>query len=163
MPREGLVYRDRTTETFCGFAFWNNKNQGNVGTSLRTASALGIADFFCTIGDRYTRPRSDTIYSNYRHPVFSFKDFETFIESAPQHCQLIAVEQHEKAVCLSNFEHPQRALYIFGAEDEGIPKKYLEQIKHKVCLPSPIGISMNLSACASIIMWDRYKNFSTNS
>lgn len=158
MAREGMTYRDKTTETFCGFAFFNSKLQGNVGTALRTASALGIADFFCTIGDRYIRPRSDTIYSNYRHPVFSFDNFDAFIASFPQHCQLIAVEQHDKARCLSEFEHPQRALYVFGAEDEGIPRKYVDQIKQKICLPSPIGISMNLSACASIVMWDRYKS-----
>ena len=156
MPKVGFTYRDKQTEKFCGLVVLNPKLEGNIATLFRSAAALDSVDFLATIGERYERLRGDTVCSTRRIPCFHFPEFRSFFDSMPQHCELVGVEMSNDSVDLKTFQHPDRAVYMFGSEDTGIPDHILNMCRMKVALPSPLGISMNLSSSGSMVLWDRY-------
>lgn len=77
------------------------------------------------------------------------------MEHKPEECEIVCVEQDEKAEQLTNFVHPKSAVYILGAEDSGIPREYLKG-NRKVQFNTPQ--SLNVAVAGSIIMYDRIFN-----
>lgn len=135
-----------------GVAIFNPKFAQNVGSLWRTADLLG-ADYFVTIGTRYEKQSSDTMHSWKHTPLWSFDDFETMREAMPREALLVGVELADTATPLERFEHPERACYLFGAEDNGLPPKILARCHHVVVLPGRH--SMNLACAGSIVIYDR--------
>ena len=80
-------------------------------------------------------------------------DFDAFMASRPYDCQLVAVEMDERAKMLCDFSHPERAIYLLGAEDNGLPPKVLAQCQSVVCLPGER--SMNVACAGSVVIVDR--------
>lgn len=156
------VYRDKKTEKFCGLIVEHPKLEGNVGTLFRTAASLGNVNFLGTIGCRYKINHSDTVDSPKRMPTFNYEDVDDFLKHLPIHCNLVGVELTPKAVELKDFEHPPRAIYLFGAEDTGLSRKAQKYCRKIVKLPTATGLSMNLSAAGSIVLWDRYIKMNKN-
>ena len=56
---------------------------------------------------------------------------------------------------LKEFHHPERAIYLLGAEDHGIPPAILKKCQHTVSLKSVRTESFNVAVAGSIIMYDR--------
>jgi tRNA G18 (ribose-2'-O)-methylase SpoU len=56
---------------------------------------------------------------------------------------------------ISTFVHPERAVYLLGAEDHGIPAQYLVQSPYHISLPSIRTNSFNVAVAGSIVMFDR--------
>lgn len=137
---------------FYGVAVYHPKTKANIGTLWRSADLLE-ADFFCTVGRRYQRQASDTMKS-YRHvPLFEFDAFEDFYNHMPKDCRLVAVELTDDAIELERFEHPERAIYLMGAEDYGLPPEILKKCHMKVKLRGRK--SMNMAVAGSIVLYDR--------
>lgn len=138
---------------YVGVAIYHPKTSNNVGSLWRTAHLLGV-NFFATIGKRYRYQSSDTTKASRHIPLFEFESFEQFKANCiPYDCQLIAVELDPNAIDLKDFAHPERAVYLFGAEDYGIPKEILSQCHKIVKLKGEA--SMNLACCGSIVLYDR--------
>lgn len=150
-------YRHRPSEKFAGAVFVYPKHDGNVGSAMRTASCLNCIDFFVTIGESYTCPKSDVVNSWKRKPVFNFETWQKFYDHRPMCCELIAVEMSRKSVELSRFKFPPRSIFVFGSERDGLSEQVLKNCRYKVELPSPIGISMNLANAASIVFYEWHK------
>ena len=137
---------------YFGIGIENTKTKANIGTLWRSAYCLGAA-FIFVIGNRYKKQSSDTVKAMKHIPMFHYDTFEQFYENMPKDCQLIGVELHERARELSGYGHPERAIYLLGAEDNGLNKTSIEkchsiiQIDSKYCL--------NVSVAGSIIMYDR--------
>jgi tRNA G18 (ribose-2'-O)-methylase SpoU len=128
------------------------KTPMNVGTLWRTAYQLGAAGVF-TIGQRYPQQSSDTTAA-WRHiPYREFKDFDCFFEAEPYSCPLIAVEMG--GTPLREFIHPQRCIYLLGAEDNGIPKDILARCHRTVSLESIRTESFNVAVAGALVMYDR--------
>ena len=153
MTKEGFIYRRKESERFCGIGVFNPKHGGNLSILFRTIGSLDCVDFLFTIGERYKPTHADTIAATKRIPCFNFTNFEDFYSHIPQHCETVAVELHRKSKDLFDFKPPKRVIYLLGAEDEGIPEKYVDTCRHKVKLPSPLGISMNLSSTGSMVLY----------
>ena len=101
------------------------KNSVNIGTLWRSAYVFG-ASYIFTIGRRYKKQSSDTL-KTFRHvPLFHFLTFEDFKRYLPYDAQLICVELTDQANKLREFKHPQRSIYLLGAEDNGISKEILK-------------------------------------
>ena len=67
---------------------------------------------------------------------------------------LVAVEMGGEP--LHTFEHPERAVYVLGSEDNGLPEAVLRACHRHVALPSAREYdSFNLAAAGSILMYDR--------
>jgi len=128
------------------------KNSLNYGTLFRSAAILG-ADFIFLIGKRFKQQSSDTIKSWKHMPLFEYKDFEDFNTHRPHDSLLIGVEMCSKAKQLRTYNHPERACYLLGAEDNGLPDDVLKACQSVLILPGDH--SLNVSVAGSIVLYDR--------
>lgn len=132
---------------------FQGKTEQNIGTLWRSAYQLGANGIF-TIGSRCKLRSSDTCRA-WRHiPLRQFQDMESFLLSLPCECLVIGVEM--RGVPLSNFSHPERAIYLLGAEDHGLTDKAKEQCHSIVSLESVRTESYNVAVAGSIVMYDRF-------
>lgn len=135
---------------YCGIGIERSKSPVNVGTLWRSAGILG-ADFIFTVGKRYPAQASDTIKA-WRHiPFWEFTDLDDL--RTPYDCRLIGVEMDARARALDDFDHPERAVYLLGAEDHGLSDGALERCEELIRLP---GVhSLNVAVAGSIVLHDR--------
>ena len=124
----------------------------NLGTLWRSAYQLGAAGIF-VIGQRYRGQASDTL-KTYRHvPMRQYQNFEEFQIGRPHNAILIGVEMGGKP--LQTFKHPSRAVYLLGAEDNGLPTVVRDKCKSIVSIESVGTVSYNVAVAGSLIMYDR--------
>ena len=137
---------------YFGIGIYHGKTSTNIGTLWRSAAILG-ADFIFTIGRRYKHQCTDTMKA-WRHiPLYNFETYEDFFSHLPYSCKVIAVELDGDSVPLEGYEHPERCVYLLGAEDHGLPKEILKRCHATVQL---IGdYCMNVATAGSIVMYDR--------
>lgn len=155
MPKPGFQYEVKENQHFCGIGFENCKTYMNAGIVFRSAVNLGCADFLFTIGAvKYNRPESDVARSTLTLPLWTFTDFKDLFDHQPMNCEIVGVELDDRAEDLVTFKHPKRAIYLFGGEEVGLSPQARKSCRHLVKLPST-GSSINLSSCASMVMWDR--------
>lgn len=140
------------TRGYFGIGIEHTKTRENVGTLFRSASILG-ADFCFTIGRRYKQQNSDTIKAWRHMPLWHFATIDDLFAALPFQCKLIGVELADSAVALSEFSHPERAIYLLGAEDNGLTKDAMRRCHHLVRLPGEH--SLNVSACGTVVIYDR--------
>ena len=90
-----------------------------------------------------------------RHiPLYQYLTIDELCENIPYSCPLIGIEMGGNSI--NNFIHPERSIYLLGAEDHGIPKKELEQCHYVIELPAERAKSFNVAVAGSIVMYDRY-------
>lgn len=130
----------------------NAKTANNVGTLWRSAHLLG-AQYIFTIGRRYERQASDTTKAWRSLPLFAFDTFDEFYNAIPYDCRLVGVELDPRASALSSYRHPERCLYLLGAEDNGLSKAALSRCHGLVQLPG--WASMNVAAAGTVVLYDR--------
>jgi tRNA(Leu) C34 or U34 (ribose-2'-O)-methylase TrmL len=138
---------------FFGIGIYNPINKVNIGTLWRGAFLFG-ADFIFTIGKQYKRQSSDTYNAPKHVPLWHFETFEEFQKAMPIDAPLICIEQCDKAINLKDFVHPERAIYLLGAEDNGLPKRIIEKYP-VIFIETEISRSMNVAIAGNIIMYDR--------
>ena len=127
----------------------NPKNTDNIGGCIRAAQIYGAAQVVMS-GTRYHRQGTDAM-KGYRHlPVVCVEDILTVI---PYDCVPVAVEITEGAKSLCDYQHPERAFYIFGAEDATLGKRITEKCRDIIYIPTQG--PMNLAACVNVILYDR--------
>lgn len=128
------------------------KNSINIGTLWRSAANMGAAYIF-TVGHRYKQQSSDTVKA-FRHiPLFEYVSFAEMYKALPRDCWLIGVEQSASAHNLPGFAHPERAVYLLGAEDHGLPESVLSGCHATVQIPS--ARCLNVAVAGSIVVYDR--------
>lgn len=129
-----------------------SKKEHNIGTLWRSAYAFGAA-FIFTIGRRYERQPSDVLCS-WRHiPLLHFNTFAEFQAARPHDCELVGIEYLPHAPILRRFGHPQRCIYLLGAEDHGLTKIAMEACQRIVRIPA--AYCLNVATAGSIVMYDR--------
>jgi len=90
----------------------------------------------------------------WRHvPLRSYEYFEDLYKNIPYDCRIVAVEMGGKM--LSEFKHPQRCIYLLGAEDSGIPDNIIERCHVSVSLDAVNINSYNVAVTGSIVMYNR--------
>lgn len=137
---------------YFGIGIENGKTEVNYGTLFRTAHILGAA-FIFIIGQRFKKQSSD-VTKSWRHlPTYRYDNFNDFYKTVPYDCQLIGVEMEENAKYIEDFIHPERAIYLLGAEDYGLTKKAIKSCHRLVKLHGER--SLNVAVAGSIIMHDR--------
>lgn len=137
----------------CGFftiGVCHPKTGINIGTLIRSAYAFGATSVF-TIGRRYKRQPS-AVKTDRHIPIYHYKDIADWRCHLPKNARVVAVELANKAISIVKFCHPKQAVYLLGAEDNGLPAGLLKdfptiQIPGKHCL--------NVATAGSIIMYDR--------
>lgn len=131
---------------------YNGKTPSNLGTLWRSAHQLGAAGIF-VIGQRYSPQSCDTTKAYRNIPLRQFTTFEEFETARPHDSMLIGIEMGGRD--LSGYGHPERAIYLLGAEDHGLPTKILDKCNSVVSLQSVNMQSYNVAVAGSIVMYHR--------
>lgn len=134
---------------FSCVALDNPKTPANVGSVMRAAHVYG-AGLVVVSGQRFKRSGTDTTKA-WRHiPVIEAEDV---FDAIPFDCVPVAVDLIEGACPLPRYVHPERAFYIFGAEDATLGKRIVDRCRDKIMVPTKY--CMNLAATANVILYDR--------
>lgn len=127
----------------------NPKDIKNIGSVLR-AAYIYEAGMVAVSGMRYKKVGTDTP-SGYKHlPLLHTNDLKEVI---PYDCVPIAVDIIEGAESLITYKHPERAFYIFGAEDATLGERILSWCKDIIYIPTKQ--CMNLAATVNVVLYDR--------
>jgi len=137
---------------FVGIGIEHGKTVANLGTLWRSAEILG-ASFIFTIGHRYRKQTSDTLQSWRRLPLYTYANFADFYKYLPYSCMLVGVEMDDRATALEAFKHPDRCVYLLGAEDNGLTREARDRCHKLVRLPG--ACSLNVAACGTVVLYDR--------
>lgn len=138
------------TRGYFHIGIFHSKKHENIGTLWRTAYQLGASSIF-TVGRRYRHQDSD-VPKSWRHiSLYHYNTLEDM--HIPSQCQIVGIEQG--GISLSGFSHPERAIYLLGAEDHGLSKKALAYCDTVVSLESIIMNSYNVAVAGSLVIYDR--------
>ena len=83
--------------------------------------------------------------------------FDDFFVHMPYDCKLIGVEIEKDAHNICAFSHPERAIYLLGAEDNGLSSPILSRCQAVIQIPTIY--CLNVAVAGSIVLYDRYKQF----
>lgn len=137
---------------FAVIALDNPKSPDNIGGVLRACGCYGAA--LVVIGgprpQRLSRLRTDT-QKAWRHIPHVLVD--DVFDAIPYDCVPIAVDLIEGAKPLPTYAHPERAFYVFGAEDATLDKRITDRCRDKLIVPTKF--CMNLAATVNVILYDR--------
>jgi tRNA G18 (ribose-2'-O)-methylase SpoU len=142
---------------YFGIGIVASKTPENVGGLWRSAHAFGASMIF-TVAFRPPRQPTDTSKAARSVPLMQWEDWDTFLAHRPAGCALVAVEtddgmQSRVPYRLPAFPHPERALYVLGAEDRGLDSRMLAACEHMVEIPS--ALCLNVATAGSIVLYDR--------
>lgn len=134
----------------------------NVGMVVRLASCYGLRQVWFT-GDRVTLnpARGERLPREER--MKGYKDvqiihYEHFFDQFPAGTVPVAVEVRAGSEHLHSFEHPEKALYVFGPEDGSIPPALLPRCHRFLVIPTRH--CLNLATAVATVLWDReYKRW----
>jgi len=127
----------------------NPKSSVNVGSALRAAGCYGAAMVAMT-GNRSGRTPTDTM-KQYRHrPLLRVENLKDVI---PYDCVPVAVDLIDGAIPLPEYKHPERAFYIFGAEDATLGNRVISWCRDIIYIPTDG--CMNLAATVNVVLYDR--------
>ena len=139
---------------YCAIGIYQPKFNVNIGALWRSAYIFGAAYIF-TIGKRYKEQASDTLKAPRHIPLYNFASLNDFKSTMPYGARLVCVEITDNAYDLTSFAHPERAIYLLGAEDNGLPAEILKG-NIVVSIPNQRNYCLNVSVAGSLIMYDRY-------
>ena len=127
----------------------NPKNNLNVGSAMR---AVGVykASMLAVSGKRIGAGSTDTMKHHKHIPLLHADDIFDLI---PFDCVPVAVDLVEGATSLVDYIHPERAFYIFGAEDATLGERVLSRCRDVVYVPT--SGCMNLAATVNVVLYDR--------
>jgi tRNA G18 (ribose-2'-O)-methylase SpoU len=141
-----------TQANFFEIGVYQPKREHNIGTLWRSASQLGAHRLF-TIGRRYRQQTSDVFDTAQTLPMRHYLNFDEFWATRPPDVPIIAIETG--GVPLRSFSHPPHAIYLLGAEDNGLPTTILEKCAIRVSLEAVGWHSYNVAVAGSIVMYHR--------
>lgn len=154
MSRRGM--NRGITRGYFGVAIYRPKQESNVGSLWRSASAYGAA-FVATVEERYPRRQASDTTDTSRHvPLHHYSSINDLIEHLPHDCPLIGVELDPRATSLASYNHRERALYLLGAEDKGLPTEVLDRCHDLIQIPTVTPWSINVACAGAIVLSHRH-------
>lgn len=133
---------------FIGIGLVAPKNEHNVGGVFRAAHCYG-AGLILLQAPRFRHWATNVTRAEKHIPTI----VGPIQEHRPYDCPMVVVEIVEGAVSLPAFQHPERALYVFGPEDGSVPREIVDRAQHVVSIPTRH--CMNLAATANVVLYDR--------
>ena len=134
---------------YCCIGLDNPKNSMNVGSALRACGVYG-ACMMAVSNHRYSKVSTDTMCHVKHLPLIQCDNLHTVI---PFDCVPVAVDLIEGAMPLQEYKHPERAFYIFGAEDATLGARITDWCRDIVYVPTKG--CMNLAATVNVVLYDR--------
>jgi tRNA(Leu) C34 or U34 (ribose-2'-O)-methylase TrmL len=138
-------------------ALCNPKFPHNVGAAVRAASCFNVGQVWWS-GDRVSLdpkkgerlPREERM-KGYRNVEMRQCDY--FFDAFDDDVVPVAVELRPGSELLPQFEHHEKALYVFGPEDGSIDQVKLRHCHRFVVIPTRHCV--NLAAAVYMILYDR--------
>ncbi len=142
---------------FVSIGLTNPKSTSNVGSVMRAAGCYEVDQVLYT-GRRYDRAAkltTDTKKARVSIPLTNIQllGADNLIDAVESDVKIVCVDLIQGATPLPAFEHPEKALYIFGPEDNTIGQDIVDRADHVVFVPT-VGC-MNLAASVNVLLYDR--------
>ncbi len=138
------------TRGYHAVALHRAKTPSNIAAVLRAAGCYGSA-IVVVDGARYRKSPIDTP-KQWRHmPLI---EVANVMDSIPYNCVPVAIDLVDGAVPLHEYQHPERAFYVFGPEDGTLGQKITGRCRDVVYVDTP-GPCMNLAAAVNVVLYDR--------
>ncbi len=135
---------------FCAIALDNPKKDVNVGGVYRSAYNFD-ASLIVVSGHRVqVRHAADTVKAYRSIPLIRTEDV---LDNIPFDCVPVAVDIVPGAIPLHEYKHPERAFYIFGAEDNTLGTRILSRCRESIIIQSRH--CLNLASAVSVVLYDR--------
>lgn len=135
---------------FAAVALDHPKNIINIGGVLRAVMnycAGLIVLGACRVPVRHA---ADTMKAYCTVPTIRVDDV---FKGLPFDTVPVAVDLVEDATPLPEYKHPERAFYIFGAEDQTLGARVLDKCRDTIYVPT--NLCMNLAAAVNVVLYDR--------
>ena len=140
------------TRGYAAIGLDNPKTPANIGAALRACGCYRAA-MMVLAGPRpvkLTQCRTDTT-KTYKHmPLIMTEDV---FDAMPHDCVPVAVDLLPEAQNLIHYKHPERAFYIFGAEDATLGARITDRCRDVIYVPT--NRCMNLAATVNVVLYDR--------
>jgi len=137
---------------FAAVALVNPKTPANIGATMRACGCYNVS-LVVLAGPRPERLAGIPTDTNktWRHlPHVRVSDV---FDAIPYDCVPVAVDMVPDARPLPGYIQPERAFYIFGAEDATLGKAITERCRDKIFVPT--NGCMNLAASVNVVLYDR--------
>lgn len=134
---------------YAAIGLHNPKTEANIVGVMRAAHCYG-AKLVNVAGERYKRQVTDTTKAWRHTPVLNVTNV---LDAIPLDCVPVVIEINDIASSLFDYEHPERAYYIFGPEDGSVPAHVVERARDVVYVPT--SYCMNLAATVNVVLYDR--------
>jgi tRNA(Leu) C34 or U34 (ribose-2'-O)-methylase TrmL len=130
----------------------NPKTPENIGAVMRAAGCFGAHEVRYT-GARYARAARFSTDTRSMSQDIPLTGVENLLDTVPANTRIVCVELVEGAIALSAFEHPTRAIYVFGPEDGSLHQDDINRADAVVYIPTRG--CLNLAATVNIVLFDR--------
>ncbi len=133
-------------------ALTNPQSPTNVGAVMRAAGCYRVDSVVYT-GVRFDRVKkfhTDTQQAGRKIPLTSVG---SILDGIDDDVKVVCIDLIEGAVSLPEFEHPEKALYVFGPEDGTVEQDVIDKADAVVYIPT-VGC-MNLAATVNVVLYDR--------
>ena len=130
---------------------FNPKNPRNVGSVMRAAGCFGAKMVAYTgkrVGESDLRP--DKAKARRSVPLIHTEDLRGIIPYG--YCP-VAVDLVEHARCITTFQHPPQAFYVFGPEDSTLGEQVLSWCERRIVIPTRL--CLNLAGAVHVVCYDR--------
>ncbi len=130
----------------------NPKSPANVGAVMRAAGCFGVDAVYYT-GKRFERAAKYSTDTKDISQKIPLTVVDNLLDTVPAGVKVVCVEIVEGAIPLSDYQHPERALYLFGPEDGTLSQATIDAADAVVYVPT-VGC-LNLAASVNILLYDR--------
>lgn len=129
----------------------------NVGGALRACACWGLKQLWWSGSrvqidfDKGERLPREERMKGYKH--VQLFNYDRFFDRFDKDVHPVAVELRPGTENLLDFQHPEKALYVFGPEDGNIPRHFGHLCHSFVVIPTHF--CLNLAAAVNVVLYDR--------
>ena len=134
---------------------------GNLGTIIRSASAFGIEGIvlYKDCVDMYSSKVIRSSAGNFfKTPIIEVKDIEDFNQNFKDFKKISTALYEKNTISINECKNIKKYIIMFGSEANGLSTELIKIADKNIILKMKNNVeSLNLSVCASIIMYELYK------
>lgn len=140
--------------------FENINDLGNLGTIIRTSTAIGI-DAIILYGDTVDIYNPKCVRASvgnlWKTPVFSIKEKSVLEKYFSDFDRIATLPKSENCVSLKDFSTKEKSLVMFGAESSGLSEDLINFATTKLTIEMTNEVeSLNLSISAGIVLYKMF-------